>query len=317
MIYTRVRYCFMTAILGFPVFGCSAASDGAQDDSSRDGQDLDVGQSAPAELEEPRLTAGSPEAASEGAAFGTLEGDEVIARVDVSGTHSIEFWQTSSGRVTIVEAYNVDENDGPKLMGLEARPGSYVELYERLSGANAQADAVERLRAADLVRTEYEGPFRVQGDLDREAPAISEAAATARGTPGDYTGAFRKSVQGDKDWFLNQRIIRTRNFVGEDLDRSYDATLTPALGTWTLTWNFRGYEEANIALFNADFSSNATLYTTGVDCGFLELGLCDTLIRRNLTVQPRWMLQVYNQSDDGFNTKASGKAFGVHYLFWD
>jgi hypothetical protein len=252
-----------------------------------------------------------------GTEYSELAGDKMLAKASLSDTHTVTFWQDASGRVSVIESLNVDKDTGgPKLQGFRASRDSYLDAYTAIAGADADPAAVARLRDADQLRIRSrlvrEADTRAALHSDLPVQLVAKEQSSLLSTD----GLVFKGVQEDWAWWQTICTQRNRSFSGEDQSLCYGATLTPAAGLWTVTQPVDDFEESNIALFNADGATNAILTTQGIDCGFLELGACTGLKVKSITVPPRFWKGLYNTSDDGFYTGATGKAMGLHYVFW-
>jgi hypothetical protein len=292
--------------------GCSAGpEDGTSTESPAGGVGIDYAASSPPGG---TLTAGlsSRPAAPE---FGEVEGDEMLARVQVSDSHTVTFWRVLSGRVVVIESYDADKNAGAALHDFRASRDSYAQAYASLAGDRAEPVALTNLRSADSLRATARS---VRASRAAAAtPKVGKLEAVPTATPSLVTtdGFALKGVQEDWQWFLGLCNQRNAYFSGEDYAHCYGASLTP--GNWTVTHNPDGFEEANIMIFDADSTQNANLTVTGIDCGFLELGLCSGLIAHNVVTPPRYTNSIYAESDDGFITTATGRSIALHYVYWD
>jgi hypothetical protein len=294
------------------MLGCSAASDeGTTGTEAHPGAaGIDYAASAPPGA---TLEAGLPSAAA-ALEFGQVEGDKMLAKVDVTDTHSVTFWQVKSGRVIVIESYNVDKNPAVKPTNFRAGGDSYADTYTALAGAAAKPDALTNLRAADafLAKAKAERPAST-----RATPNQGGVNAVPRvSSPITTDGLTFKSANDDMVWFQNQICApRSSSSRGQDADNCF---VTPLfIGQSTTTWNV-DFETANIALFDADSSTNATLQVTSVNCeGPFGLGLCDELVAHSVTTPPRIVNVLSAEADDRFLTTASGNDYAVHYLFWD
>lgn len=294
--------------------GCGSVPDqSAGTDSPAPGTGIDYAASAPPGgtlKQADKLDKAAPE-------FGQVEGDKMLARVNVTDTHSVTFWQVASGRVFVIEGYDADKNPGPKLQDFHASRDSYADAYAALAGNAAQPTALANLRAADSLRIKAKALRATLPHTGVRKEGTLQAVPTA--TPSLITtdGFVLKGVQEDWNWFQGVCNQRNSYYRGEDWTHCYGASLTPNPGGWTVTHNPSGFEEANILIFDADSFQNANLVVTGIDCGFLELGLCSGLIAHSVITPPRNTNYIYAESDDGFITTATGVSIAVHYVYWD
>jgi hypothetical protein len=232
-----------------------------------------------------------------------------LARVELSPTHSVEFFQSTSGEIAVLEDYDIDLDPGSELGGFRTRRDSYAALYRRLAGASTDEAVLKRLETADA------RPQRPAGKLPKQ-PLVSTTPAAS--TAQDDAAKQTKSVAEDWLWFEGQICLPRQAQANEDWSGCDGQGLAEnPNGGWTQDWHIDDYETVNLALFNAHESDSAHLTSLGTRCGFLELGLCSGLVFNEITAAPRHAATLVNESDDGFDTHVEGTRFAVHYLFWD
>jgi len=234
----------------------------------------------------------------------TGKSTQSLARIELSPTHSVEFFQSTSGNIGVLEDYDIDLDHGSELGNFRARLDSYAALYQRLAGEAKKPAVLQRLEAADA------RPARPAGESHKQ-PLTGYAAQAD-------TTKQTKSVAEDWLWFEGQVCEPRRRQANEDWSNCDGQALSVNPdGGWTQDWHIDDYETANLALFNAHESDSARITSLGTRCGFLELGLCSGLVFQEITAAPRHVSTLVNESDDGFDTHVEGTLYGVHYLFWD
>lgn len=241
----------------------------------------------------------------------TGESTQSLARVELSPTHSVEFFQSTSGHIGVLEDYDIDLDPGSQLGDFRARHDSYAALYKRLAGASAQADVLKRLEAADARPPQ-------PGGTPRKQPLVRSTPTSRRSTAKADSPKQTKSVAEDWLWFEGQICEPRREEADEDWsDCDGQALAVNPDGGWKQDWHVDDYETVNLALFNAHESDSASISSLGTRCGFLELGLCSGLVFSEISAAPRHVETLINESDDGFDTHVEGTLYAVHYLFWD
>lgn len=173
----------------------------------------------------------------------------LLARVELSATHRVDFYEFAPGQVGLRESGMVDE---PTALGAERLALPMDALYRELRGGDAPmpqalADALQRRAAA-------KAPGAVE--MMTEPPAEVAQADLAEGGPGPVTsfGAW-ESWEGDAQWWRD-------NFCG---GAGMDEVFCPTNVGWADSgWRKTTYfETSGLA---ADFVGSAVFFLDGWNC---------------------------------------------------
>lgn len=258
------------------------------------------------------LTGETPVAASAPRVDEPGEGEELLARVEITETHHVTFLQHEGGHVSIVETADMDQDEGSLLTSSLDPATAYAELYTELVDGQVDPEVLDRLEVADVARTERLAQRTARGEADL-SPVSAAAGAPVMEAFGTEAGLTAKASQSDITFWIGECTRREREATGED--RKLCWTNSFNAGPVTVTWSPIDHEFANVELGNANFNESAFFSVAGKDC-FVG-SLCDINPARTKTVAPRGIAVITQPSDDGFHTFAQGNDFGLHYLFWD
>jgi hypothetical protein len=166
---------------------------------------------------------------------GDFAGAALLARLQLSATHTIEFFDRGDDYGEVIESASMDA-DGETTVGSETKieHGHYADAYRKLAGDQLDPRALARLVAFDQQAAERaaHAPAEQEG-------AVSEAFARLESSPEVLGGSVEKDLASDVDWFRNTFCNGCNGNDGvrqQTVPASWPACTTAPEVCW---WNFQ------------------------------------------------------------------------------
>lgn len=118
----------------------------------------------------------------------------LLAKVELSETHIVEFRELLPGELTVQEQLHADRDQGPVANGFDPSKQSVAAFYRELAGASAKADQLAALQQFETRAL----PFTALAadELEPSAPETTRSFSKGAEPPGwDFPGEF--------SWFSN------------------------------------------------------------------------------------------------------------------
>jgi hypothetical protein len=163
---------------------------------------------------------------------------ELLARIELSETHYVEFREQQPGDLTVLEQFHADRDRGAVASDFDPSRQSVVAFYRQLAGRSAKPEALAALQEFEERALPF-APLAAADAEPAEAPELSRASLDKAAPPGwDFVNEF--------GWFSN-------NFCR--IDTSNDRCFI----------NLESFNDVQVAnsvrgvLFNQDFDAFATM----------------------------------------------------------